>query len=181
MSAKTRTVEQLLQALQVAVTFGVETGRAPAVGADHAANRKYFARSGTRVQTITRDEMEVLRGAGAPGQDVGVLRSFQNAARTTFSNRCPGCQRWIHLGSTEHAGECFCGQTYRVVFDLSPEDWSLRQICCMDCGVEMTTSLTGPALNPWHAINGDQVQCDACALKRVASQAAEASARERHM
>ena len=84
MSAKTRTIEQLLQALQVTVAFGVETGRAPAVAADLAANRKYFARSGTRVQTITRDEMEVLRGAGAPGQDVGVLRSFQNAARTTF-------------------------------------------------------------------------------------------------
>jgi len=178
MSDKTRTVEQLLQALQVTVTFGVETGREPAVGADHAANRKYFARSGARVQTITRDEMEVLRGAGAPSQDVGVLRSFQNAARTTFSNRCPGCQRWIHLGSTEHAGECFCGQAYRVVFDLSPEDWSLRQMC-MDCGIEMTTSLADLALNPWHAINGDQVQCDACALKRVASQPAEASASKR--
>lgn len=49
MNAKTRTVEQLLQALQVTVAFGVETGRAPAVGADLAANRKYFARSGNRV------------------------------------------------------------------------------------------------------------------------------------
>jgi hypothetical protein len=177
----TRTIDQLLQALQVTAAFGVETGRGPAVVADVAANRKYFARSGTREQAITRDEMEVLRSAGAPGQNVRVMRSFQNAARTTFSNHCPGCKRWIHLGSTEHAGECFCGQTYRVVFDLSPEDWSLRhEMCCMDCGVEMTRSLAGAGLNPWHAINGDQVQCDACSLKRAAGQAAEASARERH-
>jgi len=181
MSANTRSIDQLLQSLQVTVAFGVETGRAPAIGTGGSANRTYFARSGNGEQTITRDEMEVLRSAGAPGQNVEVLRSFQNATHTTFSNQCPGCQRWIHLGSAEHAGECFCGQTYRVVFDLSPEDWSLRQICCMDCGVEMTRSLAGPGLNPWHAINGNQVQCDACALKRVASQAAEASARERHL
>jgi hypothetical protein len=180
MESEHRTVDQLLQALDVTVAFGVETGRVPFGAGDLAQDRRYFARSGTRQLTISRDQMEALRGAGSPGKDVGVLRSFQNAEHATFSNHCPGCQRWIHLGSTDHAGDCFCGQAYRVIFDLSPEDWSLcQEMRCMDCGLEMTKSLAGPGLNSWHPINGHQVQCDVCALKRLATQASEASARAR--
>lgn len=178
MSTETRTTDELLQALGVTAAFGVETGREPASLHDVAAHRKYFARSGARELTITKEQMDALRSAGAPGGDVGVLRSFQNAAHTTFSNHCPGCQRWIHLGDVERTGDCFCGQSYRVVFDLSPEDWSMRQdMRCMDCGVEMAMSVAGPS--PWHAINGHQGQCDVCALARAATQAEEASARSR--
>jgi hypothetical protein len=189
MEPEDRTVDQILRALQVAIPFGVETGRVPTspsvdwLTPTHEAeglapHRKYFAQSGSRHLTITRDEMEALRSAGAPGTGVGVLRSFTNIEQDTFSTHCPSCQRWIHLGKTEHEGECFCGQKYRVVFDLSPDDGSLRRdIGCMDCGVELTMSLAGVGLNPWHAINGHQVQCDACALKRLESQAAEASER----
>jgi hypothetical protein len=194
MEPEDRTVEQLLQALHVSIPFGIETGKMTAsssaalphlIGAgEHEAeelspSRKYFAQSGLRQLTITKSQMEALIVAGAPGKDVGVLRSFKNAEHVTFSNHCPACRRWIHLGSTEHEGQCFCGQSYRVVFDLSPDDWSLRQdVRCMDCGAEVTMSLVGSGLNPWHPINGDQVQCDACALKRVSSQAEE-SARNR--
>jgi DNA-directed RNA polymerase subunit RPC12/RpoP len=193
MEPEDRTVEQLLQALHVTIPFGIETGRVTAIssadlphlirevseGEDVSPSRKYFAQSGLRQLTITKSQMEALIIAGAPGKDVGVLRSFKNAEQVTFSNHCPACGRWIHLGSTEHEGQCFCGQSYRVVFDLSPDDWSLRQdLRCMDCGVELTMSLVESGLNPWHPINGHQVQCDACALKRLSSQAAE-SARNR--
>jgi hypothetical protein len=186
-----RTVEQLLEALQVTVPFGVETGRSPAGSSaevppspdedlDLVLNRKYFAQSGARLLTITKEQMEALRSAGAAGKDVEVLRSFINAQHVTFSDHCRACQRWIHLASTEHEGECFCGQRYRVAFDLSPADWSLRRdMRCMDCGVERTMSGDGAGLNPWHPINGHQVQCDACALKRLASQTEEAAARAR--
>jgi len=157
MEPEDRTVEQLLQALHVTIPFGIETGKMTAgssAALPHLINedeneaeelspsRKYFAQSGLRQLTITKSQMEALIIAGAPGKDVGVLRSFKNAEQVTFSNHCPACQRWIHLGSTEHEGQCFCGQSYRVVFDLSPDDWSLRQdVRCMDCGVELTTSL----------------------------------------
>jgi hypothetical protein len=186
-----RTVDELLAALQVTIPFGVETGRSLATSSadvpptpdealDLALNRKYFAQSGARLLTITKDQMEALRSAGAAGKDVEVLRSFTNEKDVTFSDHCRACQRWIHLASTEHEGECFCGQRYRVAFDLSPDDWSLRQdMRCMDCGVELTMSLAGAGLNPWHPINGHQVQCDGCALKRLASQAEEAAARAR--
>jgi hypothetical protein len=192
MEPENRTVDQLLVALQVTIPFGVETGRSPANSSadvppspdedlDLALSRKYFAQSGARLLTITKDQMEALRSAGAAGKDVEVLRSFTNAEHVTFSDHCRACQRWIHLASTEHEGECFCGQRYRVAFDLAPADWSLRQdMRCMDCGVELTMSLDGAGLiNPWHPINGHQVQCDACALERLASQAEEAAARAR--
>jgi hypothetical protein len=183
MRPEDRTVVQLLAELQVDVPFGVETGR---IGASTDANpempaedlnalprnQKYFAQSGTVQVRITRDQMEALRRTGAPGKDVEVMRSFKNAQNVTFSEHCPGCRRWIHLGGAEHEGQCFCGQNYRVVFDMTPEDWSLRQeMRCMDCGVELAVSLAGSGLNPWHAINGHQMQCAACADKRLAEQA----------
>jgi hypothetical protein len=204
MEPEDRTVEQLLQALHVTIPFGIETGRVTASssaalphlikegqqgeqgkegkndGADEVENvsssRKYFAQSGLRQLTITKSQMDALIVAGAPGKDVEVLRSFQNAKQLTFSNHCPACQRWIHLGSTEHEGQCFCGQSYRVVFDLSPDDWSLlRDVRCMDCGVELTMSGVAAGPSPGHPINGHQAQCDACALKRLSSQAEESA------
>ena len=165
-----RTVVQLLAELQVDVPFGVETGR--------IAAQKYFAQSGTVHLRITKHQMEALRRKGAPGEDVEVMRSFKNTQNVTFSENCPGCRRWIHLGGVEHEGQCFCGQNYRVLFDMTPEDWSLRQeMRCMDCGVELTTSLAGSGLNPWHAINGHQMQCAACADKRLVDLASESPPR----
>jgi hypothetical protein len=183
MEPQDRTVAQLLEELHVAIPFGVETGRMPATtgpalkdlapgqAGDVTRSRKYFAQSGTTQLAITRDQMTALRRGGAPGDDVEVIRSFKNAQNVTFSDQCPGCQRWIHLGGAEREGQCFCGQTYRVAFDLTPDDWSLRRdMRCMDCGAELTMSLEG-AGHPWHAINGHQVQCDACAQKRAEQQA----------
>jgi hypothetical protein len=185
MEPQDRTIVELLEELHVTIPFGVETGRLPAAtgpaledllpgqAGDLTRSRKYFAQSGTAQLAITRDQMTALRRGGAPGDDIEVLRSFKNAENVTFSDHCPGCQRWIHLGGAEREGQCFCGQTYRVAFDLTPDDWSLRRdMRCMDCGAELTMSLEGAGLNPWHPINGHQVQCDACAQKRAAEQAA---------
>ena len=150
MRPEDRTVVQLLAELQVDVPFGVETGKIaahPDAGLQlpaeppsaPARNQNYFAQSGAVQLSITRDQMEALRRKGAPGKDVEVMRSFKNDRNVAFSVQCPGCRRWIHLGRAEHAGQCFCGQNYRVVFDMAPEDWSLRQeMRCMDCGVEGT-------------------------------------------
>ncbi len=189
MGPEDRTVVQLLAELQVDVPFGVETGR---LAADAEANpqvlrakpdalsrdQKYFAQSGAVQLRITRHQMEALRRKGAPGGDVEVIRSFQNDQNVTFSERCPGCRRWIHLGRAEGEGQCFCGQNYRVVFDQTPENWSRpREMRCMDCGVELTVTLAGSPMNPWHPINGHQMQCDACAQKRLVEQASESPAR----
>ena len=38
---------------------------------------------------------------------------------------------------------------------------------------QLTVPLEGARLNPWHPINGHQMQCDACARKRLAEQASE--------
>jgi hypothetical protein len=184
MEPQDRTVAHLLEELHVTIPFGVETGRMPTTAApglealppetgELARSRRYFARSGTAQLAITRDEMTALRRGGAPGDDIQVIRSFRNAENVTFSDHCPGCQRWIHLAVAEREDQCFCGQVYRVAFDLTPEDWSLRrQMRCMDCGAELTRSLEGTDLNPWHEINGHQAQCDACAQIRATQQAA---------
>ena len=185
MEPQDRTVVQLLAALQVDVPFGVETGRL-AGGTDsdpripaaelkaRSGDQRYFAKSGTVQLRITRHQMEALRRNGAPGGEIGVIRSFKNDQNVTFSAHCPGCQRWIHLGRAECEGQCFCGQTYRVVFDQTPENWSRPQeMRCMDCGVQLNVPPEGARLNPWHPINGHQMQCDACARKRLAEQAAE--------
>jgi hypothetical protein len=189
MAPEDRTVVQLLAELQVDVPFGVETGRVaastdanPQIPAQQTnalpRNQKYFAQSGTVLLRITRDQMEALRRKGAAGKDVEVMRSFRNPENIAFSARCPGCRRWIYLGGAEREGQCFCGQNYRVVFDMTPEDWSLRQeMRCMDCGVELTMSLAGSVLNPWQAINRHQMQCAACAEKRLADQASESPPR----
>ena len=191
MGPEDRTVVQLLAELKVEVPFGVETGRIsgsavanPQVPteAQNALSRsqKYFAQSGTVQVTITRDQMEALRRIGAPGKDVEVMRSFKNDQNVTFSKHCPGCQRWIHLGGAEREGQCFCGQNYRVVFDLTPENWSLpKEMRCMDCGDELSISLGGSGPKPWHAINGHQMQCAACAKKQLADQASESPPRTR--
>ena len=185
MEPQDRTVVQLLAALQVDVPFGVETGRLaggteaiPRIRAAEpkalSGDQRYFAKSGTVQLRITRHQMEALRRNGAPGGEIGVIRSFKNDQNVTFSARCPGCQRWIHLGRAECEGQCFCGQTYRVVFDQTPENWSRPQeMRCMDCGVQLNVPPEGARLNPWHPINGHQMQCDACARKRLAEQAAE--------
>jgi RNA polymerase primary sigma factor len=180
MGPEDRTVVQLLAELQVDVPFGVETGRISASAEENPQNptekpnavprsQKYFAQSGTVQLRISRDQVEALRRIGAAGNDVEVMRSFRNAENITFSARCPGCRRWIYLGGAEREGQCFCGQDYRVVFDMTPEDWSLRrEMRCMDCGVELTMSLGGSGLNRWHAINRHQMQCAVCADKRLA-------------
>lgn len=185
MGPEDRTVVQLLAELQVDVPFGIETGRLAAgtdanpqaLAADPSAlspDQKYFAQSGAVQLRITRHQMEALRRKGAPGGDVEVMRSFKNDQNVTFSQHCPGCQRWIHLGRAEREGQCFCGQNYRVVFDQTPENWSRPQeMRCMDCGVELTVPLAGSHMSPWHPINGHQMQCDACAQKRLAEQASE--------
>jgi hypothetical protein len=188
MGPEDRTVVQLLAELQVDVPFGVETGRVaagtdadPQVSANPSSvspDQKYFAQSGAVQLRITRHQMEALRRKGAPGGDVEVMRSFKNAQNVTFSQHCPGCQRWIHLGRAECEGQCFCGQNYRVVFDQTPENWSRPQeMRCMDCGVELTVPAAGSHLKPWHPINGHQMQCDACAQKRLAEQASESQPR----
>lgn len=185
MEPQDRTVVQLLAALQVDVPFGVETGRL-AGGTDAnsrilaaelkalSRDQKYFAQSGSVQLRISRHQMEALRRKGAPGGDVGVIRSFKNDRNVTFSEHCPGCQRWIHLGHAECEGQCFCGQKYRVVFDQTPENWSRPQeMRCMDCGVQLTVPPSGARLSPWHPINGHQMQCDVCAQKRLAEQASQ--------
>jgi hypothetical protein len=189
MGPEDRTVVQLLAELQVNVPFGVETGRIAASTDTHRQipaakrnappeNQKYFAHSGTVQLRISRHQMDALRRKGAPGDDVGVFRSFKNAQNVSFSERCPGCQRWIHLGLAEREGQCFCGQNYRVVFDLTPEKWSRPQeMRCMDCGIGLPVPLVGSPMKPWHPINGHQMQCDACAQKRLAEQASESPAR----
>jgi hypothetical protein len=189
MEPEDRTVVQMLEELQVTLTFGVETGKIststgtalellPDQANNLAQNRRYFARSGAAQFAITRDQMDALRREGAPANNVEVIRSFKNDRNVTFSDHCPGCQRWIHLGGAERESQCFCGQTYRVAFDLTPDNWSLRQdMRCMDCGVELTMSVAGPGLNTWHAINGHQVQCDACAQKRLKHQASTSTPR----
>jgi hypothetical protein len=189
MKPEDRTVVQLLADLRVDVAFGVETGRIAAIteanpptftmDADALRwNQKYFAQSGTVQLRITRHQMEALRRKGAPGDDVQIMRSFKNAQNVTFSENCPGCRRWIHLGDADHKGQCFCGQNYRVVFDMTPEDWSRRQgMRCMDCGLELSTVLAAAVLNPWHSINAHQMRCAACGKKRLADQAAESPAR----
>jgi hypothetical protein len=102
--------------------------------------------------------MEALRREGAPGGEVGVIRSFKNDQNVTFSEHCPGCQRWTHLGRAEREGQCFCGQNYRVVFDQTPENWSRPlEMRCMDCGVQLTVPLEGARMNPWNPINGHQI------------------------
>ena len=185
MGPQDRTVVQLLAELQVDVPFGIQTGRLVGdtdanqriLTADPSAlspDQKYFAQSGTVQLRITRHQMEALRRKGAPGGDVEVMRSFNNAQNVTFSEHCPGCQRWIHLGRAECDGQCYCGQYYRVVFDQTPENWSRpREMRCMDCGVELTVPLAGERVNPWHPINEHQMQCDACAQKRLSEQASE--------
>jgi hypothetical protein len=178
MGPEDRTVVQLLAELQVDVPFGVETGRIAAAEPNASSDQKYFAQSGTVQLRITRHQMEALRRKGAPGGDVGVMRSFTNDQNVTFSERCPGCRRWIHLGRAEGEGQCFCGQNYRVVFDLTPENWSRPQeMRCMDCGVELTVPVAGSGIDPWHPINGHQMQCDACAQKRRADLASESPPR----
>ena len=189
MGPEDRTVVQLLAELQVDVPFGVETGRL-ATTADAnpqiltaepntvSGDQKYFAQSGTVQLRITRHQMEALRRKGAPGPDVGVMRSFKNDRNVTFSERCPGCRRWIHLGRAESEGQCFCGQNYRVVFDQTPENWSRpREMRCMDCGAGSTAPLAESRVNPWHPINGHQMQCDVCAQKRLAERASESPPR----
>jgi hypothetical protein len=190
MGPQDRTVVQLLAELQVDVPFGVETGRIAAgtdgnlqiLGSEPDAlsrDQKYFAQSGTVQLRITRHQMEALRRKGAPGGDVEVMRSFKNDQNVTFSEHCPGCRRWIHLGRAEREGQCFCGQNYRVVFDLTPENWSRPQeMRCMDCGVELAVSPAGSGLNPWQMINGHQMQCAACAEKRLADQASQSPPRQ---
>jgi hypothetical protein len=185
MEPEDRTVVQLLEELQVDVPFGVATGRISATteanpqiptGEPSALprNQKYFAQSGTVQLRISREQMEALRRMGAPGKDVEVMRSFKNTQNVTFSKHCPGCQRWIHLGGAEREGQCFCGQNYRVVFDLTPENWSLpKEMRCMDCGDELSISLAGSGPKAWHAINGHQMQCAACAKRHLADQASE--------
>jgi hypothetical protein len=185
MGPEDRTVVQLLAELQVDVPFGVETGKIVAhtdadlqlsaeLSGSLPRSQKYFAQSGAVQLRITRDQMEALRRKGAPGKDVEVMRSFQNDQNVAFSVQCAGCRRWIHLGRAEHAGQCFCGQNYRVVFDLAPEDWSLRrEMRCMDCGVERTKALSESGPNPWHVINEHQMHCAACVQKRLADQATE--------
>jgi hypothetical protein len=187
MKPEDRTVVQLLAELKVDVPFGVETGRLGAgaqpqilTAAPNAPSRdqNYFAQSGTVQLRITRHQMEALRRKGAPGGDVEVIRSFKNDQNVTFSERCPGCRRWIHLGRAESEGQCFCGQNYRVVFDQTPQNWSRPQeMRCMDCGVESTVPPAGSPMKPWHPINGHQMQCDACAQKRLAEQASESPPR----
>jgi hypothetical protein len=179
MGPEDRTVVQLLAELQVDVPFGVETGRIVAAEPNASSgDQKYFAQSGTVQLKITRHQMEALRRNGAPGGDVGVMRSFKNDQNVTFSEQCPGCRRWIHLGRAEGEGQCFCGQNYRVVFDLTPENWSRPQeMRCMDCGVELTVPLAGSRMDPWLPINGHQMQCGGCAQKRLADLASESPPR----
>jgi len=144
-----RTIDQLLGELRVTSTFGIETERVtaapsatPAVARknaeDLARDPKYGANSGRVSMLITKDEMDALLEAGAPGPEIQVIRSFKNEElSTTFSDHCSNCQRWIHLGDSEREGQCYCGKVYRVVFDQTPQDWSMRQgMVCMDCGAE---------------------------------------------
>jgi len=170
-----RPLDQLLQELHVASPFGVETGNVtPAPSATHsvaaknaeelARNPKFYAHSGRVRMVVTHGEMDALLEAGSPPREIQVIRSFKHGdLRTTFSDQCSNCQRWIHLGDSEHEGDCYCGKIYRVVFDRTPEDWSMhRGMVCMDCGAEFGMSLVGSGLNPWHGATADQMQCEAC-------------------
>ena len=175
-----RTLDQVLEVLRVTSPFGVETGRvstqvsatlsvARESAAELARNPKYFAKSGSGSTLITHAQMDALRAAGAPGPNVPVIRSFKND-HITFSDRCPKCNRWIHLADAEHEGQCVCGKIYRVTFDMTPEDWTMRrEMCCMDCGAAMMLSMGGGSHEPWREINEYQMQCHSCARGAAAN------------
>jgi hypothetical protein len=170
----TRTLEQLLSALNTTETFAVKVDRVPAVGQSanlqlaQAQSRRladtpqFFAETGQAQIIVTPSEMKILVDAGAARPDLQVIRSFKHRFQFTFSAHCFTCERWIWCGEDEHAATCFCGFGYRVVFDAPPE-WSLpRDMRCMDCGAEFRLAAKSLGVSPWRPINEWQMRCAHC-------------------
>jgi len=159
MSAKTRSIDQLLQSLQV---HGRLRGRDRQSGLLSSRPCRKIGRTSREAAPESKQSRETKWKCSEALEPRARCRSVENHFRTQRTPRfritAPACQRWIHLGSTVHAGECFLWSDLPGRFRSIAEDWSLRQMCCMDCGVETRTSLAGTGSTPWHAINGDQVQ-----------------------
>src|SRR5207253_2520645 len=57
----------------------------------------------------------------------------------------------------------FCGQDYRVLFDLTPPDWNLpRGMRCVDCGTEHRMTEVEEGRSPWLPLNEWQMRCNQC-------------------
>jgi len=173
-------LHDLLAQLRVTNTFGVVTGRTPAVAASAtlavavrqaeqlASHPTWYAKSGAVEMTVTFDQHRQLIADGAADDTMlQMIRSHRTEQHLTFSERCHDCNRWIWCAEAEREAACVCGHMYRVVFDLAgPTQWTLRHNArCMDCGAERVMSQPHEGLNPWHAVNAWQAQCNICYRK----------------
>jgi hypothetical protein len=113
---------------------------------------------------VMLDEYQTLQANGAADDTrIQVIRTFERDG-ITFSDRCRNCRRWIWCGQSESEGKCVCGSTFRITFDLAEQHrWQQdMSMACMDCGKPARPRLWEGARQPWHVINGHQVQCDPC-------------------
>lgn len=172
-----RSVEQLLAELRVPSTFGVVTGRMPAVGASAtlavaieqarqlAEHPAYYAASGSVDMIVTKTESDALLADGAATDEIQIIRSFKPDRHIGFSDQCEGCRRWIYCGDSEHADVCLCGRQYRVTFDLTSADWTMRQgVRCMTCGTAAGMTEVREGRNPWRIVNAYQEECNRCSV-----------------
>lgn len=174
-----RSVQQLLAELRVTSTFGVVTGKGPAVGrsatlaaaveqAEELARRPLYYAESTGVSCIvsgTESRLLVDAGAAQHGS-TQVIRAFTVDIHT-ISEQCESCRAWIWCfkrgGESSAEGACQCGHRYRIVFDAEP-DWDRAlDLRCMQCGTEHRMSQRHENLNPWRHVNERQVLCNRCA------------------
>jgi hypothetical protein len=185
-AANNQAVAPLLAQLHAESAFVVSVSRASPSGSANlaiaeanaarmAASPMIVAESGSASMAVTPQQGHALIKCGAAdAREVQMIRSFHNEHQMTFSERCNRCQRWIWCGETEVEESCFCGQRYRVVFDLAPmHRWTMDQNRrCMDCGIDAIPHPVGSGTSPWHLVNAGQSRCNLCHTKEAARQKA---------
>jgi hypothetical protein len=96
---------------------------------------------------------------------VNVFHTFEwpRDRMLAFSDRCPDCDRWIHLlKKAGGEGACMCGARFRIEFDRE-QDWVLLEgPHCMDCGRALQAEAAGKCV-AWEDIgSAHQWQCSKC-------------------
>lgn len=170
---------QLLEELRTPTTFAVLVGRIrPIAGSadprvaeeqarDLAANPVYYAETGSVEKAIPFDQYtQLIEHGAADDRRVQMIRSTrqENGSTVHLSEGCDRCRRWIIAGDKEREGTCFCGHSYRVVYDLHPNGrWSLQEgDCCMECGQQLGFREWVGDRQPWHVVNDGQIRCHPC-------------------
>jgi hypothetical protein len=177
-------LNRLLKLVGASEIFSVLVGRRPNISSGSnlksveglqrfsVQNPQWYAETGSVFVYVSQSDYFLLLDYGAaPSDTVQMLRSFKNEYDATFSERCRRCHRRIWCGRDPVEGQCFCGQKFRIVFDLAvPYHWyAVQYMRCLDCGAQRQPNRPQDGRTHWTYVNSSQMRCDLCEMNRNAN------------